>query len=298
MLNAVGSFLKWVKPFGMVEFCTLWGGKGGGGAPAPDPNIGRAAMMSARQGQEFLDFMKQQYADGKPRQEVMDALSQRASEQQMRIADSAESRAQQGFNRYQTQFVPLEDRLIAEANHAGSAADQAAAAGRFSSDIEAQSAMQRDATDRNMMSMGVNPNSGRFAGTARANELRAMAMRAGGMTQARDAAKAQGIALRSSVANLGRGMSADTNAAGALALQGGSGALNAGMAGNNYQMQRANQLGQGYGMAQQGYGQQANILGQQFAAESGAWAGQQQAQAAGTSAAISGIATVGAAAFI
>jgi hypothetical protein len=260
--------------------------------PPPDPQIGEAARLQAKIGQDYLDFMMRQYDESAPRQARMDDISVRASEQQMRIADASEERATDNFRRYKGNFVPIEDRFLQESMDAGGAADQARVTGQAAADSEAQAAMQREITNRNLTSMGVNPNSGKFVATNRSNGLMAAASRAGAMTGAREGARRQGINMRASASNLGRGMMADTTAAGGLALQGGLGSGQAMMMGNNYLTQRATGIGGASQVAQSGYGAQANTLGQQYAAETGAWSGQQQAKASGQAAAIGAIGTI------
>ena len=58
------------------------GKKSSAPAPAPDPAIGQAALAQAQYGKEYLDFAKQQYAEGLTRQDSTDALVKQ-------VADSA-----------------------------------------------------------------------------------------------------------------------------------------------------------------------------------------------------------------
>lgn len=60
-----------------------FGGKGGGSAPAPDPQIGAAALKNAATGEAWLNFAREQFAQGNIRQEQLDALSERIINQQL-----------------------------------------------------------------------------------------------------------------------------------------------------------------------------------------------------------------------
>ena len=259
-------------------------------APPPDPNIGLAAMRQAQLGEEFLALTRQQYEDSKPRQARMDAMSESIANQQMRIADASEGRALENFSRYKNQFVPIEDQFLQEAKDAGSLSDQQRAAGRALSDVRAQGDLERQATNRNMMSMGINPASGKFAATSRSNELLSASRAAGAATAAREGSRLAGTQMRASASNLGRGMMADTTAAGGLALNGGGGALNAQMAGNNYLMARNGTMGAGYQGAMAGQAGMANGLGNLYNAQVNQAVGKNNAEAQ----AVAGIAQAGA----
>ena len=86
----------------------LYGGKGGGGSPAPDPLIGQAAMENARLGKEWLAFAKEQFAIGNERQEITDALTGRVTEQQLESQDKAAKRSDQQWSDYNAMYRPIE----------------------------------------------------------------------------------------------------------------------------------------------------------------------------------------------
>lgn len=66
-----------------------FGGKGGGSAPKPDPQIGEAALMNAQTGEQWLNFAREQFAQGNIRQEQLDALSERIINQQLESNERA-----------------------------------------------------------------------------------------------------------------------------------------------------------------------------------------------------------------
>ena len=65
------------------------GGKGGSSAPAPDPQIGEAALKQAQLGEDWLDFAKEQFAVGNERQVEIDALSKKVTESQLKAQDQS-----------------------------------------------------------------------------------------------------------------------------------------------------------------------------------------------------------------
>lgn len=71
------------------------GGKGGGSAPSPDPQIGQAALKQAQTGEDWLDFARQQFEVGNERQAGIDALGNRLTEKQIETIDRANAWAEE-----------------------------------------------------------------------------------------------------------------------------------------------------------------------------------------------------------
>ncbi|QRE00582.1 hypothetical protein [Pseudomonas phage Itty13] len=85
----------------------MGGGKGKSKAPAPDPNIGLAAMKQAEIAGQWLDFAREQFGVANERQQGIDDLAKRVTEQQLAAQDQASKWAaedreiQQGYrNKY------------------------------------------------------------------------------------------------------------------------------------------------------------------------------------------------------
>jgi hypothetical protein len=109
---------------------------GGGKPPKADPNIGIAAMKSAKLGEDYLGYMKEQAA-----------VTNRWAEEDR--------------TRYKSVFQPLQGSYIAEA---AAGPDYAKVDGdvlRAGADASVSFANARGQQDRRMQSMGVNPASGR-----------------------------------------------------------------------------------------------------------------------------------------
>jgi hypothetical protein len=122
----------------------------------------------------------------------------------------------------------------------------------------------RQANERAMASMGVNPNSGRFQGMAQQSGLMQAANRAGAMTGARERAQQTGYARKLDAAGLGRGLSGASTAAYGSAVGAGNSAVgNYGAAGQQYlggMAQGASTVGSGLNMQLSGLG---NVLNSQ-----------------------------------
>lgn len=121
------------------------------------------------------------------------------------LADAATARARGDtmWDQYMSSVMPVQRQFYQEALDYGGLADQERAAGQAVSDVRQQYAIQKGINDRSLASMGVNPNSGRFAAADRAAELAAMAASAGGATKARTTARDTGIQLRKDASQIG-----------------------------------------------------------------------------------------------
>jgi len=311
--------------------------------------------MNAQTGQDYLDFAKQSYGDAMTRQSDMDALTKQVVEQQMGISDQqmdlankqvgiqdrqqalaeqvagkqmALSDAQLGIanqqqqwatedrQRYEDTFVPIENQYVQEATNYATPEKQAEAAAAAKADVQQQADAERAATQRQQASMGVNPNSGRFAGIDRASELQTALATAGAQNNARTQVQDKGLALMGDVVNMGRGLPVQSAQATSLGLGASqasgasnsaalgaaastsygpassmlstagstlSSALGASSAANANFLNSQSIMGSGYSAAMQGYSNQASILNQQYANQLNAWNAQQQADAANSS---------------
>lgn len=154
---------------------------GGGSAPAPDPNIGIAALRSAETGSAMLDWMKGQ-------------------------AEVTNEWAAEDRSRYKNTFVPLQDQFIAEAQGYDTPERRAAAVDAAQADVAIQGQLARDGQKRQAAAMGINPASGRSLNAdAKAGVDLALA-KAGAGNIARKQVEETGRGLRASAINLGQGL--------------------------------------------------------------------------------------------
>lgn len=194
----------------------------------------------------------------------------------------AEANRQNGFSaeemdRYKSTFRPIQDRIASDAMSWDSAERLESEAGKAKADITANAAQQRDAQQRQMASMGVNPNSGRFAGVERATDTLTALGAAGAQNASRDNVRAQGIAMRSDASQLGQQVLANGQTASQLGMAATGAAQNARQVGVSTAMQAKN-----LGLAAAGVGNTTAGLsvGNQGAGYTGLSAGMQAGNSA------------------
>lgn len=239
-------------------------------APAPDPNVGLASKEMAQVARDQLQWNKDQYNEQKPY--LLDAynLSKQVTQQQMDLAGKSAAQADD-YNAYMKgTFRPVEQSLVDQSMVSPDAAMNEAAM-RSHADNTAAFGNQRLQQLRQMASMGVNPNSGRFAAANNTMGIQQAAADAGGMTNARSTAKQLSWAQRMDASSLGRGLPGNQATSTGLALQGGTSAMNSTAVpmGLNTQMNAGYNAGVGVGLGGlQGSGQ---MLNQQYATQMGGY---------------------------
>ncbi len=268
-------------------------GKGSSSAPSPDPQIGAAALKQAQTGEAWLGFAKESFKVSTQRQKELDALTKKVVNQQFGISKDQAAWAKLDRARYDNVFKPVENKFIKEATEYGSAANQAKAAAEAKADVQTSAAEARQTAERQAASLGISPTSGRFAGISRAGELGTALARAGAGNNARTATRDKGLALKADVANLGRGLPAQSAQATSLSLTAGNSATGNANAANGQFLASTGIMGNGFAGAQQGYAGQASTLNQQYGIQSNNWQAQMNADAqgvAGIGSAIGGMA--------
>lgn len=157
---------------------------------APDYNAlmqhGMAAQgqMNAL-GQQQLQFAQQQYQDLLPRMTGIADSQMGAMSYQMDQGKAMGDMFRQTYMPMMEEQANAARNFNTEAHREGLAQEAAADVARSFTNTQAASA-------RNMASMGVNPNSGRFAGMQRGSDLALAAQRANAMTGTRRQAEAEG----------------------------------------------------------------------------------------------------------
>lgn len=206
---------------------------GGSSQPKPDKRMGEAAMLSAQTGQQMLEFMRSQAA----------ITNEWAADDRARDINV---------------FRPLQDQFIREAQGWDSPERKQAKAAEAAGQVSLASRLAQGRTDRQLMSMGVNPASGAaIAARRRAGTDTALA-RAGAVNLSNRQIEAEGEAKKANAINMGSGLA--VNPGTSMGLSNGAAA-------------------QGFNGAMQGYGQQANILNQDYQNRRQAWADGQQGMA-------------------
>lgn len=220
---------------------------GGKSQPAaPDYSaLAKASEASARimsqLGQQQLDFSKQQYQD------MLPFLQGIANDQRQMMKEQMDQ-ARDYYDYSKNTFRPLEEQMVEDARSYNTEAKREELAQQAAADAGQAFEQMKAANARSMASMGVNPNSGRYAGANAASNLGLASMKANAMTGTRRQAEQLGWAKQLDATGLGRNLAGASSAAY-------GGALNAGnAAGNNMQQPGSNYLA--------GMNQGANLIGQ------------------------------------
>jgi hypothetical protein len=268
------------------------GSGGGGSAPAPDPQIGQAALMNAKTGEDWLQFAKDTYATATERQKPIDQLSLDISNQQLGAAKEQQQWAEQAHDRYVNQFEPLQDKFIQQAQNWDTPEKEAETAAKAKADVATNAAQQQAANDRQMSAMGVNPASGKWAGVSRATDLATATSEAGAENNARNVVKQQGMALEGDAINIGNGLPSQASQSVGLGLNAGTGAMNVTNSANGQFLASAGIMNSGYQGAMQGYSNEANILQNQYNSQLQAWYEQNSLANQQTAGMMSGIGSI------
>lgn len=267
--------------------------KGGSSAPAPDPQIGKAALLQAQTGEQWLSFAKDAFQISTERQADLDALTKQVTDLQLGLANDQLTNSREDRERYEQKFKPIEDQFVDEASTYGSPERQAEAAAEAKADVQTAAAQAKEQSQRQASAMGLNPASGRFQSMDRATEMGTALASAGAQNAARTQVRDKGLALKADVVNLGRGLPTMSAQAASLGLSAGSNAVGLNQGTNAQYIASTDIMGSGYKGQMGGYAGQASTLNQQYANQINAWQAEQQvksANAAGIGSAIGGIA--------
>lgn len=172
---------------------------GGGSAPEPDKNIGRAALKSAKTGEAMLAWMQDQAA----------ITNEWAADDRAREVEV---------------FRPLQDAFIQEAATWDSAARKNEVAQQAVADVRQQTANAEAGRVRQAMAMGINPNSSRFMAAGRSAALDAGLAAAGAQNMARRRVEQEAEGKRANAINMGAGLAVNPGTSMGLS----NGALQAG----------------------------------------------------------------------
>jgi len=251
-------------------------------APEPDPNIGKASLAQAELGKEWLQWEKTQYADNKPMMDKIVASQVRQQEVANDAQEQATARSDEQWKSYNETSKPMEElsalnalgaqnmtdsqvmeladsqgmdestksKVLANLNAQRTASEDAAAkakAGVISSAGEQQAAQQR-----NMASMGLNPNSGRYQGADKVAATQTALSAAGAENSARNNTRQQSAAMVADQANFGRGGTQVAAQQAGLGLNSGAAGVNAGNSAASNTLNADSGIGQGFQGAMQG----------------------------------------------
>jgi len=208
-----------------------------------------AARIQEGLGRDQLAFAKEQYERSAP---VLESIAN----QQMQAQKEQMDQARDYYNYQKDVYRPLERSIVADAQNFNTEAYRDQLASQAAADTGRAFGISQQQNQRAMAAMGVNPNSGRFAGMQNASGLQQAAARAAAMTGTRRQAEQMGYARQLDAAGLGRGLAGASLGAYGGANQAGS------MAGGNIQSAGQNYMGNmGMGANTIAQGQKMNLSG-------------------------------------
>jgi Chaperone of endosialidase len=247
-------------------------------APGVDPAMGQAARDNAALGREQLAWNKQIYEENKPRQEMIDEYGRKISDAQLASMEQQSALAKDYEDYMKGTFRPVEGSLVEE-----SMKDPTAEAERLASEagagVDQQFNAARANKQRELASMGINPNSGRWDSSTQGSMDAQAATKADSMNKTRTAGMAASWAKRMDTASLGRNLPSNQATSAGLALTAGNSAMNTvGAPSANYRADAAG-MNQGYTGAINANSSAANIYGQKYSADMQGYQADQTANA-------------------
>ena len=196
-------------------------------APLADASA-EAARIQSELGREQLAFARDQYERTAP-------MLQSIADQQMAAQAEQMQQARDYYDYQRDTFRPLERSIVQDAQRFNTEAYREQLASQAAADAGRAFGISQQQNQRAMAAMGVNPNSGRFAGMQNATGLQQAAMRANAMTGTRQQAEQMGYARQLDAAGLGRGLAgASLGAYGGATGAGSAAGQSAQSAGQNY----------------------------------------------------------------
>lgn len=187
-----------------------------------------AARIQSELGREQLDFAREQYDRTAP---ILESIAN----QQMQAQKEQMDQARDYYDYQKEVYRPLEKSIVADAQNFNTEAYREQLASQAAADAGRAFGISQQQNQRAMAAMGVNPNSGRFAGMQNASGLQQAAARAAAMTGTRQQAEQMGYARQLDAAGLGRGLAgASLGAYGGATGAGSAAGQSAQSAGQNY----------------------------------------------------------------
>lgn len=229
---------------------------------SPDySGMNRAAEANAQIAKEALDWYKQMYAEQAPLREQAAARANAVSDAQLASMQQNDAISRDYWNYQQSTFRPLERALVSDAQNYDTEARRNAAASKAVADVAQQMDAAQSQQQRQMMRMGVNPNSGRFAAMSTQMEVAEALGKATAANKARDQVELQGYARKMDAANLGRGLASSQATSAGVALNAGNSSATTGQMPLTQAQSAAQTMGQGFNTAIQANNSAGNIYG-------------------------------------
>lgn len=163
--------------------------------------------------------------------EAMKEFSREVGKTQMDAMNLQADYAKKDRERYESVFLPMQDRMIKDANEYDTPERREAEASRAQVDIQRQSEAARNNADARLRSMGIDPSQMRSQSLLQTQDVGMAATTALAGNAARTGVEDKGRALRADALNIGMGLPSQAAAGFQGSNASGAGALNAGQAG-------------------------------------------------------------------
>lgn len=265
--------------------------------------------LARQQADKMLEFQNKAFESD----EEMKAFSRQVGQAQIDAMQQQMGYAAEDRARWNSVFVPLQDKLIADAKAYDTPERRAQAAAEAQVDVQRQAEAARNNADARLRSMGLDPSQMRSSSMMDQMSVATAANQALAGNMARTQVEDKGRALMADAVNMGNGLPASAVASLAGSANSGNVAVNAASAGQNAQlaalqggigiansamgmrsgalsnlaaltgspMQWAGMGGNMYGQASSAYGNAANTMNSGYQNQMQHWqAGQQQSQQA------------------
>jgi hypothetical protein len=201
------------------------GWTGGGPTPQADPNIGAAQKQLADLSTEQWNMFKTDiYPELLRQAKISESRADEVWAMDKKISTFNLEQAEKSTKRYEETAIPAMEKLKADADLYNTAGYQEQMAGQAIGDISAAQEIARQDQVMRDRAYGIDPTSGRSAGSVNANNVQFALAKASAATQTREAAKQLGLQKQANVYSMAAGLPMQS-------LQQSGAAVNAGAAG-------------------------------------------------------------------
>lgn len=267
------------RPRGWKGGMTLEGGKGGGSAPAPDPNIGIAQKQLADLAtQQWNKFQEDIYPELLRQSKVQES---RANEQWALTKDVTTTQLEQAkkaIARYEEGAIPAMQRIKEDADKYNEPGYAEMLASQAMGDVTTQADMARANEAMRQRSYGINPNSGAAVANNQSLGVKEALAKASAATQTRQAAKEIGLQKQANVYNMYAGLPAQSIASTNTAVNATTQGIQGSQSAFNTTANTGSALNAATGTAMQGWNSMGQLGVQKYNADVSAYNAEQQSQ--------------------
>lgn len=250
--------------------------------PAPDPRMYDIMQQQTNLSADALNWVKDAYQQNLTRQSALDKSTMSVNESLLSDAATARERGAENYKFYMDKYRPVEEQNIKDAQNIDSATNIERVRGQALSDVQQQTSLAQQSGMRSMGRYGIMPNANRMAALNSQLAAQTAAAGAGAMMGAEQGQRDRGVAMRSNVANVGRGYPAQSMAWTQSAQGAGQQSLGNQQGANNQNFQNQNFMQSGYGQAGNQLNQAASQWNSLYGTQMQGYGAQSQANASGS----------------